>query len=47
MVHPVVLGSGTRLFGADDGAHRFRPVDCTPTGTGVLIATYRPDRAGG
>jgi dihydrofolate reductase len=47
MVHPVVLGSGTRLFGADDEAHRFRLVDCTPTGTGVLMATYRPDRAGG
>ncbi|HEY3548676.1 MAG TPA: dihydrofolate reductase family protein [Propionicimonas sp.] len=47
MVHPVVLGSGTRLFGADDEARRFRLVGCTPTGTGVLMATYRPDRAGG
>lgn len=42
MIHPLVLGSGHRLFGADDAAHRLRLIDCTPTATGVLMATYRP-----
>lgn len=45
MIHPVVLGSGHRLFGPDDEAHRLRLVDCTPTATGVLMATYRPNTA--
>jgi len=42
MVHPVVLGSGRRLFA--EGAPRtgLTLVDATPTGTGVLILTYRP-----
>ncbi|GAA4630320.1 dihydrofolate reductase family protein [Actinoallomurus vinaceus] len=46
LVHPLVLGSGRRLFphsGSDLSA--FRLVDSTTTGTGVLIATYQP--AGG
>ena len=38
-IHPLVLGSGERLFG--DGPAAFELVDCTPTTTGVLIATYR------
>ena len=42
MIHPLVLGSGRRLFGPDDDARRLRLVDSTPTGTGVLMATYRP-----
>lgn len=42
MIHPLVLGSGQRLFGPDDGVHRLRLVDATPTATGVLLATYRP-----
>ncbi|MFE4541165.1 dihydrofolate reductase family protein [Arthrobacter sp. NPDC056727] len=42
MIHPVVLGSGHRLFGPDDEAHRLRLVDSTPTATGVLMVTYRP-----
>ncbi|MDQ1648344.1 MAG: hypothetical protein QOG60_401 [Frankiaceae bacterium] len=44
MMHPVVLGSGQSLFGPDSEAHRLRLVDCTPTATGVLMATYQPDR---
>jgi dihydrofolate reductase len=41
-IHPLVLGSGRRLF-PDGGAFaRLELVDCTPTTTGVLIATYRP-----
>lgn len=42
MIHPVVLGSGVRLF--RDGTPR-RPLDLVDTKastTGVLITTYRP-----
>ncbi len=40
-IHPLVLGSGHRLFGPDDEVHAFELVSCTATGTGVLMATYR------
>jgi dihydrofolate reductase len=41
LIHPLVLGSGRRLF-ADDGAFAaLRLVDAQTTSTGVLIATYR------
>jgi dihydrofolate reductase len=44
-IHPLVLGSGRRMF-ADDGAlAAFRLVDATPTTTGVVIATYEPETA--
>jgi dihydrofolate reductase len=42
MIHPVVLGTGARLF--RDGTPR-RPLtlaDVKPSTTGVLITTYRP-----
>lgn len=41
MIHPLVLGSGRRLFA--DGGERaaFRLVDIKPTTTGVIIATYQ------
>ena len=42
MIHPLVLGSGQRLFGPDDDVHRLRLVDATPTATGVRLATSRP-----
>jgi dihydrofolate reductase len=42
MIHPLVLGSGYRLFGPDDEAHWPRLTDCTPNSTGVLMATYQP-----
>ena len=42
MIHPLVLGSGHRLFGHHDDAHPLRLIDCTPTTTGVLMATYQP-----
>lgn len=44
MIHPLVLGSGHRLFGPDEQAHRLRLLDCTPTAAGVLMVTYRPDQ---
>jgi dihydrofolate reductase len=41
MIHPLVLGSGRRLF--SDGAFAALDlVDSVTTTTGVLIATYRP-----
>ena len=42
MIHPLVLGSGRRLFEQDDEMVKLRLVDSTPTSTGVLLATYRP-----
>ena len=40
LIHPLVLGTGRRLFG--DGAFAaLQLVDAKPTSTGVLIATYR------
>ncbi len=41
MIHPVVLGSGQRLFEHEDHLTRLRLHDCTPTTTGVIMATYR------
>jgi dihydrofolate reductase len=41
-IHPLVLGSGRRLF-PDGGAFAsLRLVDTKPTTTGVVIATYEP-----
>lgn len=45
MIHPLILGSGLRLF-PDGGAFAaLQLVDTRTTSTGVLIATYRPARA--
>lgn len=44
MVHPVLLGSGRRLFGDGPGPAGFRLVDCTATTTGVVMATYERER---
>ena len=41
LIHPLVLGSGRRLF-TDGGAFaKLRLVDSVPTTVGVIIATYR------
>jgi dihydrofolate reductase len=45
MVHPLVLGSGKRLFRDGTALTRLRLVDTKPTSTGVLILTYEPDRS--
>lgn len=43
LIHPLVLGSGRRLF-ADDGTFmKLRVVDSVPTSSGVIISTYRPE----
>ena len=45
MVHPLVLGTGKRLFREGTGLTRLRLVDTKPTTTGVLILTYEPEKA--
>jgi dihydrofolate reductase len=42
MVHPLVIGSGKRLFRDGDSRKSLRLVDSTTTGTGVLLLTYSP-----
>jgi len=43
LTHPLVLGSGRRLF-ANSGSNlsAFQLVDSATTGTGVIIATHQP-----
>jgi dihydrofolate reductase len=41
-IHPLVLGSGGKLFPEDGTVSRLELVDSTTTTTGVVIATYRP-----
>ena len=41
-VHPIVLGTGKRLFRQAPRPLPMRLVDCTPTTTGVLLLSYRP-----
>jgi dihydrofolate reductase len=43
MVHPLVLGSGRRLFGAGRSTE-LELIDATPTDAGVVIAAYRRPR---
>jgi dihydrofolate reductase len=45
LIHPLVLGSGRRLFPDGGPPASLRLVDAKPTTTGVIIATYQP--AGG
>lgn len=42
MIHPLVLGSGRRLFADGSPSTTFRLIDTTTTTTGVEIATYQP-----
>lgn len=45
MVHPVVLGSGKRLFEEGGDRKALELVDSKTFGTGVLYLTYRPARS--
>ena len=47
MIHPLVLGSGVRLFADGGPPATLRLVDAKATPTGVVIATYRADGAEG
>jgi dihydrofolate reductase len=40
-IHPLVLGTGQRLFAGAGPSRTLRLVDSVPTTTGVMIATYR------
>ena len=42
-IHPLVLGSGKRLFPDDGAPTKFRLAESTPTTTGVLIARYEAE----
>jgi len=42
LIHPLVLGSGRRLFDDDGTLAKFRLVDAKPSTTGVILATYQP-----
>ncbi|MEU9833433.1 dihydrofolate reductase family protein [Streptosporangium sp. NPDC048047] len=43
LIHPLTLGSGRRLFpGSGPDLSAFRLVESATTGTGVIIAVYRP-----
>jgi dihydrofolate reductase len=43
-IHPILLGSGKKLFRDAEQVRTLELVDSTPTTTGVLLATYRPTR---
>ena len=45
MIHPLVLGTGKRLFRDDTAPTRLRLVDSKPTTTGVLLLTYEPEKS--
>lgn len=42
LIHPLLLGSGRRLFPDDGASVPLRLVKSVPTTTGVIIATYHP-----
>jgi dihydrofolate reductase len=42
LIHPLVLGSGRRLFSDGGPSAALRLVDTKTTTTGVVIATYHP-----
>ena len=42
LIHPLVLGTGRRLFPDDGTASTLELVDSVGTSTGVIIATYHP-----
>jgi dihydrofolate reductase len=42
LIHPLVLGSGRRLFPDGSPTGKLRLTDSVTTTTGVVIATYRP-----
>jgi hypothetical protein len=41
MIHPLLLGSGQRLFGTVDQVSRLRLMTSPATASGVIIATYQ------
>jgi dihydrofolate reductase len=47
LIHPIILGSGRRLFADGQAAVRLRLADTTTTPKGVVIATYERSEATG
>jgi dihydrofolate reductase len=47
LIHPIVLGTGRRMFPDDGSVVSLRLVDFLPTRSGVVITTYQPAEAGG
>jgi dihydrofolate reductase len=45
LVHPVVAGSGKRLFEDGDSLKRLNLLSAKPTRTGTVILTYQPRKA--
>ena len=41
IIHPLVLGSGRRMFGDDGTFAKFRLAEAVPTTTGAIVATYQ------
>lgn len=41
LIHPLLLGTGRRMFPEDGSVATLRPVDAMSTATGVVIATYQ------
>ncbi|MGE5462739.1 MAG: dihydrofolate reductase family protein [Syntrophothermus sp.] len=46
LIHPLVLGTGNRLFRDGSSFSKLQLVDARPTTTGVVIATYQPAEQG-
>lgn len=44
MMHPVVVGGGSRLFGDGLNTLTLRLVDTGIFSTGTVVLVYRPDR---
>ncbi len=44
-IHPIVLGSGKRLFGDDVGPLNLKLINTKTTGMGIVVLTYRPARS--
>jgi dihydrofolate reductase len=42
LIHPLILGSGRRLFSDSGSREALKLVDTKTTSTGVMIATYQP-----
>jgi dihydrofolate reductase len=42
MIHPLLLGSGRRMFAEDGSFAALKLIDSKTTTTGVVIATYEP-----
>jgi dihydrofolate reductase len=46
LIHPLVLGSGRRLFTEDGALATLKLIAAKPTGQGVVVMTYEPARTG-